>query len=113
MPGTGSRSPRARRRVRISLGARADPPRLALELHRLVLEELLEAVRAGLPPVARLLEAAERGVHVEPAAVDVDLAGAHPPRDPLRAGVVARPHAAGEAVDRVVGDPDRVLLVLV
>ena len=55
-------------------------------------------------PYAGLLVAAERGVRVERAAVDLDLAGAQPAGD--RAGVVrvARPHAAGEAVDDAVGD---------
>ena len=46
-------------------------------------------------------------------AVHADLAGADPRRDAARALEVARRHVAGEAVGRVVGDPDRVLLVLV
>ena len=63
--------------------------------------------------MARLLVAAERRERVEGAAVDLDLPGAHPPRDALGALRVGRPDAAGEAVDRVVGDPDRVVLVVV
>src|SRR5437764_9885442 len=87
--------------------------RLALELQRLVLEELLQPVKPSLAAVARLLEAAERRVHVEGAAVDVDLPGADAPRDALRARLVLGPNRAGEAVDGVVGDAHRFVLILV
>src|SRR5581483_7341773 len=82
-----------------------------LQLQRLVLEILLEPGTAQLAPAARLLVAAERRLHVEGAAVDVDLPGAQPPRDALGALLVLRPHAAGEAVDRVVRDAHGVVLV--
>src|SRR5690606_40427629 len=77
--------------------------RLASELHRLDLEELLEAVLAVLPPVAAVLVAAEGRVRVERAAVDLDLAGADPAGEglcPLGGGA---PPAAGEPVARGVG----------
>src|SRR5258706_15747341 len=79
-------------------------PHSAFELERLVFEEFLEAIDARLAAVARLLEAAERGVHVEGAAVDVDLSGADAARHALRARLVLRPDRAGEAVHRVIGD---------
>src|SRR5262245_60644622 len=76
----------------------------ALELERLVLQELAQAVGAELPPDARPLEAAERRLRVEPAAVDVDLTRLHPPRERDR-GLLVRPeHAAGQAVLGAVGD---------
>src|ERR1043166_6078381 len=85
----------------------------SLELQRLVFEKLLQPIDPGLAAVARLLEAAERRVHVEGAAVHVDLAPADAPRHALRARLVLRPHGSGEAVDRVVRDAHRVLLVAV
>src|SRR5674476_1159113 len=84
-----------------------------LELQRLDLQEVLDRERAVLAPVPGLLVAAERRRRVERAAVDLDLTGAHAAGDPLCALLVAGPHAAGEAVDRVVRDPDRVLFILV
>src|SRR5918995_918569 len=71
------------------------------ELHRLDLEELLEAVGAVLAAVAAVLVAAERCARVEGTAVDLDLARAdaaggglgpvglrapHPPRQPAGRG---------------------------
>src|ERR1041384_3319852 len=58
----------------------------SLELQRLVFEKLLQPIDPGLAAVARLLEAAERRVHVEGAAVHVDLAppAAAPPPPPPR-----------------------------
>ena len=50
----------------------------------LIFEEFLEAVDAGLAAVAGLLEAAERRVQVERAAVHVHLPGADAARDALR-----------------------------
>ena len=88
-------------------------PRTVLELHRLDLQELFEAELAELAAVARLLVAAERREQVEAAAVDVDLAGAQAARDALGALGIARPHAAGQPVDGVVGDAHRVVFVLV
>src|SRR5436190_23422004 len=90
-----------------SLSRRSIRRNLALQLQRLVLEELLQPVDAGLAAMARLLEAAEGRVHVEGAAIDVDLAGADAPRDALRARLVLRPHRAREAVDGVVRDAHR------
>src|SRR3546814_11990015 len=78
--------------------------RLALQLHALGLEELLEAVHAVLAAVARLLVATEGSGRVERPAVDLDLAGADLLGDllgPLRVGA---PHTPGEAVGRGVGD---------
>src|SRR5829696_10130110 len=86
---------------------------LRLQLQRLRHEELLEAVATELAAVTGLLVAAERGERVEGAAVDLDLACADPGRDALRALLVRRPYAAGQAVDRVVRDPDRILLAVV
>src|SRR5690606_37886820 len=81
--------------------------------NRLHLEEVLEPVLAPLAAVARLLVAAERRVRVAGGAVQVDHAGAQPHGDGLGAGEVARGDVAGQAVDGVVGDADRILLVLV
>src|SRR5688572_17014067 len=89
------------------------PGRLTLQLKRLVFEKFLQPVYPCFPAVPRLLEAAEGRVHVEGAAVDVDLAGADAARDALRMRVVLRPYGAGEAVRRVVRDADGVLFVLV
>src|SRR3954451_11906923 len=83
------------------------------ELQGLDGEELLDAEAAQFPAVAGLLEAAERRERVEHAAVDLHLTRADPAGDRLGALLVAGPHAAGEAVLGVVGDPDRVLLVVV
>src|SRR3954452_18950027 len=63
--------------------------------------------------MAGLAVAAEGGMGVEGAAVDLDLAGADAPGDGDRAVGVGRPDAAGEAVGGRVGDPDRVVLALV
>src|SRR5262245_36994276 len=87
--------------------------RLGFELQRLVLQKLLEAILAQFAAVARLLEAAERREHVERATVDVDLTGPQAPRDADGTRLVLRPHTAGEAVGRVVGDADRVILIAV
>src|SRR5258706_10810568 len=83
------------------------------QLQGFILQKLFQAENAGLAAVARLLEAAERRVHVEGAAVDVDLAGADAARDALGARPALGPHRAREAVGAVVGDADRVFLVLV
>src|SRR5438094_7915065 len=84
-----------------------------LTLQRLDPQVLLDRQVAELASVAGLLEAAERRERVERGAVDLDLTGADPARDALGALRVARPHAASEAVDRVVGDADRVVLRVV
>src|SRR4029078_10736773 len=52
-------------------------------------------------------------IKFERAAVDVDLAGADPSRDFLRTRFVHGPDRAGEAVGRVVGDANRLVLILV
>src|SRR4051794_11353701 len=83
------------------------------KLDRLRLQELLEPVCAELATVTRLLVAAERREWVERGAVDLDLPRPQPPRDSLRTLRRARPHAARESVDRVVGDPHSLVLVVV
>src|SRR3954462_1903948 len=83
------------------------------ELHGLDLEELLEAVRAVLAAVAAVLVATERGDGVERTTVDLDLAGADATSDLLGPLGVGSLHATRQAVDRVVGDADRILFVLV
>src|SRR3954467_11632310 len=83
------------------------------ELHRLHLEELLEPELAQLAAAPRLLEAAERSEGIEAAPVDVHLPGAQAAGDPLGAGGVGRPDAAGEPVHGIIRDPDRVVVVLV
>ena len=80
--------------------------RLGSELQRLRLQELLDAVGAVLASVAGLLVATERRLDVEAATVDVDRARAHPAGD-LHGPLVGAPHAAGQAVEAVVGDGDR------
>src|SRR4051812_9528741 len=69
------------------------PPRSSA-LKGLHPEVLLDRQVAQLAPVARLLEAAERGQRVERRAVDLDLPGADAPRHALGTLRVARPHAA-------------------
>src|SRR5689334_664712 len=83
------------------------------ELEALHLQQLLDRVAAVLAAVSRLLVAAERGDRVEGATVDLDLAGPDAPGDVDRPVLVGGPDAAGETVGGVVGDPHRVLLVLV
>src|SRR5258706_2039159 len=83
------------------------------ELQRFQLEEFVETELAELAAVARLLEATEWRLHVEAAAVDVDLAGAQPPRDLRCAFVAAGQYGAGEAVRRAVGDAYGVILVAI
>src|SRR5206468_8433234 len=66
-----------------------------------------------LASVATHLVTAERGLdatrHV---LVDVDLSCLESRCDAVRSGKVSRPYARGEAVVRVVGDADRLLLVV-
>ena len=72
----------------------------------------VERVRPELAAVAGLLEAAERRRHAHRGVrVDREHAGLDRARDPQRLGAVARPDRAGEPVDRVVGELDRLLLV--
>src|ERR1700679_3370762 len=80
----------------------------------LALEEFLEAGGAHPAADAGLLVAAERDVGAEPhPAVDADRAGSDPPGDAEGALVVGAVDRAGQAVDRVVGDPDRVVVAVV
>ena len=73
---------------------------------------VVERVRAELAAVARLLEAAERRGHPHGRVrVDRDHAALDRARRAQRLGAVARPDRAREAVDRVVREPDRLLLV--
>src|SRR5215470_17341269 len=80
----------------------------------LVLEIASETLRAELPAESRLLEAAEGRLEIDDhARVDGDAARAHA-RGDLRAALdVGRPDAAAQAVLRVVGDRDRLLLAAV
>src|ERR1700722_14866219 len=80
----------------------------------LALEELLEAGGAHLAPDAGLLVAAEGDVGSEPhPAVDADRAGSDPPGDAEGSLVGAAVDRSGQTVDRVVGDPHRVVVAVV
>src|SRR3954468_18116876 len=69
---------------------------------------------AHLAADAGLLVAAERRVRCVPeAAVDAHRAGADAPRDRQRAVVIGTDDRAGQAVDGVVGDADRVVVTVV
>src|SRR5262249_14644885 len=107
--GTGPRGRRSRR-------GRSGPSRLALpgQADYLGLEVLLEALLAVLAADAALAVAAEGRVDVEPhAAVHRHRPGADAARDAERALLRRAVHGAGEAVDRVVRDAHRVVVVLV
>src|SRR5579871_4969100 len=110
------RPPPAPRRARWSSPA-STPARTRcgwlLELQRLGLEVLLETELAQLPPVPGLLVAAEGGEGVEAAPVDVHLAGPDAPGDALGPLGIGGPHRAGQPVNRVVGDLDRLVLGVV
>src|SRR5437764_6692924 len=81
--------------------------------HVLELRVVLERVRAELASHTRLLEPAERRRDAHGRVrVDRDRPGLERPGDPERPRSVLRPDRAGEAVDRVVRDPDRVGLVV-
>src|SRR5690606_8281198 len=73
----------------------------------------VETFGAHLPADAGLFETAERRVGGLGPTVDADHAGAHPPGDRQRAFLVAAPHRSGQAVDRVVGDSDRLVVPVV
>src|SRR5579863_6815978 len=79
---------------------------------RLHLEEFLETELAPLAAIARLLVAAERRGAVIRHALQVDVAGADTAADPARALDRIAGDVTGEPKGRVVGDPDRILLVL-
>src|SRR5262249_37048025 len=97
------RRPRARARARPALG----------ELERLDLEELLESPAPQLPSPTRLLVPAERRHGVEAAhAAHVDLTGAQAAGDPLGPAAIAGEDGPVQAVGRVVGDADGVVLVV-
>src|ERR1700757_47838 len=88
-----------------------------LSLHhrreRLGFQELLQPGHSHLPADAALLVPAERGVGAEViAAVDAEGAGPDPAGHPERA-VLAAEHGTGQPVDRVVGDPHRVVVIVV
>src|SRR5262249_11848326 len=80
---------------------------------RLELEELAEARFAPLAAVAGLLVAAERAAEVGLGAVHVDVPRADLPGDLPGAVDVRGRDVAREAVERVVRDLDRLVLVLV
>src|SRR5699024_11067175 len=71
---------------------RARPP--ALELQRLGLQELLEAVTAEFTSVTGLLVATERCERVERTTVDLQGTGANPPRDRLGLLAIGTPDTA-------------------
>src|SRR5437763_6608454 len=76
------------------------------------LEERQEAFFAALTTDARLLEPAEGHAEVRAEGVVADGAGAEPTGHLSGPVDVVREHRRVEPVDRVVGDPHRVLLVL-
>src|SRR3954451_5882170 len=102
-----------KRRAASRVAGRRPCPVADSALERLHAEVLLDGQVAELAPVARLLEAAERRQRIEGPAVDLDLAGADAPGDALGVLGVAGPDAAGQPVDRVVGDLDRFVLGVV
>src|SRR5438034_2541093 len=83
------------------------------ETYTLSLHDALPIFEPELTAEAGLLVAAERDPgerrvrHVDP-----DRARLDPPREPVPAGGIARPHGRHQPVAHVVRDPDRVLLVL-
>src|SRR5262245_47041149 len=79
--------------------------------HGLDLEELLETKRAPFPAKTGLLVAAERGREIQTLPVQMNVAGADPPRYRARMVDAAGRHIARQAIRRVVGDPYRLLLV--
>src|SRR4051794_1089754 len=87
--------------------------RTLLQLHCLDGKKLFDPEPSVLAAVAGLLVSAERRERVVGATVDLDLPGAELASDGLGALGIARPHPAGEPVLGVVGDADRVLLVVV
>src|SRR6187549_319024 len=85
----------------------------ALELNRLDLEELLEAITAVFPAMPRLLEAAKWSKWIERRSVDLDLPRTHSTSEGFRTLGVGRPDAAVQTVDRAVGDLGRLVLGVV
>src|SRR5690606_41058189 len=80
---------------------RPPPPRVLLsDLDRLHPEELLEPGRAHLPADAGAFVPPGRRERVVAAAVDVDRAGPHAPRERQRPLLVGRPDRPGQAVPR-------------
>src|SRR5690606_30061250 len=80
---------------------------------RLDLGVLVERVQRLVATVAGLLVAAEGGGHVAAVpVVDPDAAGAQAAGDAVGAGQVGGPHAGGQAVFAVVGDLQRLGLVV-
>src|SRR6202035_4537654 len=80
---------------------------------RLLFQELLQPCRSHLPPDAALLVSAERCVGAEVvAAVDAEGAGPDPAGHRERP-VLAAEHGAGQPIDRIVGDPHRIVVVVV
>src|ERR1700746_221002 len=70
------------------------------------LDALLAPVAAHLVTAARRLDAAGHPF------VDEHLTGLEARRDAVRAGEIARPNARGETVFGIVGDADRLVLVV-
>src|SRR5207249_4867176 len=85
----------------------SDPDRHALQLR-----VVMEGLESLLAPDAALLVAAEGGLDAaRHPLVHVDLPGLEAGGHAMGAGQVARPDTGGEPVGRVVGGPDRVVLV--
>src|SRR5205085_3009658 len=80
---------------------------------RLRLEEFVERMVAPFAPVARLLIAPERRHEVELCRVQIHLPRPKPHRHLPRMVRVRRMDVSGQPVWRVVGDLDRLLLVLI
>src|SRR5215470_12861341 len=87
--------------------------RSAADADRLGLQVGVEALDPVLAADPGALVAAERGVGAVPdAAVDGHRPGPDLPRDRHGAVLAGRRHPAGEPVPAIVGDPDRVRVVL-
>src|SRR5919201_6324070 len=82
------------------------------EVDRLVLEERAEALGSELTTDARFLVATEGGTELDPVAVQRQASRAHLAGDPHGAVEVAGPHASRQAVLRVVGDADGVVVIV-
>src|SRR5919112_2402470 len=98
-------------------GSRNDPAsvsssarRSATDPDRLDVDELADAERPELPPIARLLDAAERHLRIRRHhRVDEDHPRLELGDEPGALPVVAGPDAGPEPEGRVVGEPDRLV----
>src|SRR6266404_1386611 len=99
------------RRERFWRNEDSPPSRLAGDgLH---LEVFFQSQYTKLPPNSRLPISAKRRHRVKPSAIDVNLSSAHPSRNLHRTSGIARPHSAGESVDRIVRDANGFVVAVV